>query len=340
MSSDRPGRELIEAPVGIGSGADPDTGAADDPQSVPDLAPTTPTDLRASLRQLRAQTRGSTFAFKLVLLGALLGGGVTLALRPEIWCRVVGTILIGAMFAHATELQHQAIHNIAFRRQRLNTVWGIVLGLPMAISFAAYRASHLRHHRYLGTPMNREFFDYGDQYGAGTGRSAALSWFVRFSMVHHYGGVFRGIAIALRGGDHPDETRTTSRRIRRDHLLILALAAVLVAVSVLTGRAIVLWVWLLPLVLVAAPVHAVIELPEHFRCETEDPDPFRNTRTLRSNRVASWFTNGNNFHVEHHLMPNLQIERLPLLHARIQDRLVHVNTGYVDYFRGLLRREP
>jgi fatty acid desaturase len=51
----------------------------------------------------------------------------------------------------------------------------------------------------------------------------------------------------------------------------------------------------------------------------------------------TWFTNGNNYHVEHHLMPNLPIERLADLHAEVRDQLLYYQPGYLKYFRDLIR---
>jgi fatty acid desaturase len=217
-------------------------------------------------------------------------------------------------------------------------VVGVLLGLPMLISFTAYRVTHMRHHRDLGTPQNREFFDYGDQYGQGGHRTrlrTALIWTVRLTMVHHYWQFATGVGQSLRGGDFGGESAVNTRRIRAEHLLLLfALVAAAVLSAVFTTP-VVVWVWLLPLVLVAAPAHALIELPEHFRCDTLDRSPFANTRTIKSNRLLTWYTNGNNFHVEHHLAPNLPIERLPDLHTEVRDRLRHYHSGYFAYFKSL-----
>ncbi|MFD8936308.1 fatty acid desaturase family protein [Streptomyces sp. NPDC059578] len=297
--------------------------------------------LKATLKRLRTEPRGWVFSLKLALCVVLTGTGVTLALQPVLWCRIVGVLLTGAMFAHAAELQHETLHNLAYRSSRANTVTGIVLGLPMLISFAAYRATHMRHHRDLGTPMNREFFDYGDQYGENSERSRLavfLTWAVRFSMVYHYAFFLAHLGRSLLGRDFPGENARVSRRIRRDHFLIATTAAGLGALTWWTGNAIIVWAWILPLLLVAAPVHAAIELPEHYGCETLNRDPFANTRTIRSNRIAMWFTNGNNYHVEHHLMPNLPIERLPDLHTEVRDRIRYFHSGYLDYFVKLLRK--
>jgi fatty acid desaturase len=302
--------------------------------------PPSSAEVRANYRYLRGQVRGGVFAAKLAVAAVLLAGGVLLTMQSGTWYRLLGVVLIGLMFAHAAELQHQALHNIGFRNQRANTIAGILLGIPMLISFAAYRSAHLRHHRYLGTPMNREFFDYGDQYGAmaKTRFGTALSWLVRMSMLYHYRLFAANTWHALRGLPFEGETATVSRRIRRDHLVILGLLVGSVVASVLLRDFSVVWLWLLPLVVVAAPVHAAIELPEHYRCQTLDQNVFANTRTIRSNWLMTWFTNGNNYHVEHHLMPNMPIERLPELHARVRDQIQHFHPTYLSYFRSLLRR--
>lgn len=302
--------------------------------------PPSSAEVRATYRHLRGQVRDGVFATKLAVAAVLIAGGVLLTLQSIIWLRLVGVVLDGLMFAHAAELQHEALHNIGFRNQRANTIAGTVLGIPMLISFAAYRASHLRHHRYLGTPLNREFFDYGDQYGslAKTKAGTALSWLLRFSMLYHYQLFAKNIWHALRTGRFEGETRTVSRRIRRDHLLIAGLLLATLVVSVALRDWFILWLWVLPLVVVAAPVHAAIELPEHYRCETLSESVFANTRTIRSNRLMTWFTNGNNFHVEHHLMPNMPIERLPELHVRVRDQLQHFHPTYRSYFRSLIHK--
>jgi fatty acid desaturase len=303
-------------------------------------APVVRADLLGEFKHLRTAINNTTFAVKLAGCGLLMAAGAAFALYPAVWSRVVGTVLLGCMFAHAAELQHQTLHSLGFRNRRANTVAGIALGVPMLISFAAYRATHLRHHRDLGTPQNREFFDYGDQYGADGSRSrwrTALSWTVRFTMLHFYRLFLANTARAVARRDYDGESATTSRWIRRDHYVILAGLLALTTVSVVLGSPVVLWVWILPLLVVAGPVHAAIELPEHFRCETLNRDPFANTRTIRSNRFMMWFTNGNNFHVEHHLLPNLPIERLPDLHAEVRPGLTYFHTGYLDFFRKLGR---
>ena len=245
---------------------------------------------------------------------------------------IPGTILMGLMFAHGVELQHQALHHTAFRDRRLTEFVGVALGVPMLVSFAGYQASHLRHHRNLGTEQNTEFFDYGDQYGA-EGIYAFRNLVLRFTMAPHYWSFIIAAGRALRGKPFPGETAAVSRRMRRDYLIMLGAIALLAALCALTESPAPLLLWLVPLLLIAAPVHALVEMPEHYHCDTGSTEVFANTRTIRSNAFLTWFTNGNNFHVEHHLLPAVGVERLQELHERIAPRIDHLYPTYLSFFR-------
>ncbi|MFD9721151.1 fatty acid desaturase family protein [Streptomyces sp. NPDC059076] len=306
---------------------------------------TTPADqgrlARAAIRGVRREIDGRIFAAKLAVLGLLLLVGAWLIVHGTWWGIGSGVVLTGLMYAHALELQHEALHSIGFRGKRANVVAGVLVGLPMLSSFAGYHASHMRHHRDLGTPANREFFDYGDQYGTqDRGRlRTALLWGYRFSMVAHYCQFVSVLVTLAAGRPLAEEKPATLRKIRRDYAIMVAAIVGAVVVSIAMGSLFIVWFWLVPLVFVAAPAHAAIELPEHYRCETDTTDVFRNTRTIRSNWLMAWYTNGNNFHVEHHLMPSMPIVRLGALHEVIAEREVYRHDTYRGFFRSL-RRPP
>ena len=287
-------------------------------------------EFRQLALEFKSKTNGCVFGMKVTLWVLLTIWGVEAALSSSWPIAVAGTLLTGLMFAHGVELQHQALHNTGFQSRLLNEIAGIALGAPMLVSFALYQVSHLRHHRHLGTPKNHEFFEYGDQYGRG-GLSAVRHVFLRFSMIQHYWGFLAGTARALLIRRFPGETAPVSRRIRRDHLVMLGALLAVGAISHFLGGKFLLYGWLLPLLLVAAPVHALIELPEHYRCDTDSTDSFRNSRSIRSTPFLTWFTNGNNLHVEHHLLPGLPIERLHELHERIAPRIKYLCPTYVSF---------
>ena len=53
--------------------------------------------------------------------------------------------------------------------------------------------------------------------------------------------------------------------------------------------------------------------------------------------TAADVTNGNNFHVEHHLMPGLPIDRLHDLHAVIVNDIQHFYPSYRAFYADVLR---
>ena len=73
---------------------------------------------------------------------------------------ILPMILLGMMFAHCIELQHQCLHHTAYRSKKWNRFIGVLLGLPSLVSFSDFQYSHMRHHRNLGTPQDKEFFDH------------------------------------------------------------------------------------------------------------------------------------------------------------------------------------
>nr|WP_231936047.1 fatty acid desaturase [Burkholderia sp. Bp7605] len=306
---------------------------------VKEIALSVTSSLAARLKSsvdLKSRPSGIAFGLKLAVYATLIVHGAMFALSPHVVLKVLGVVLLGVMFAHGVELQHQALHYQGFRNKRFNIVSGVLLGLPMLVSFHAYQDSHLRHHRLLGTPDNKEFFDYGDQYGASPVVSAGR-WLWRLSMAAHYLQFVKQIVKLFGPGARFNDNPLVSRAIRRDYLLMAAAIAILAGVSIALHDAFVVWAWLVPLVFVAAPVHALIEMPEHYRCDLTSTDAFVNTRTIVSNAFMTWLTNGNNYHVEHHLMPNLPIERLHDLHGAIAPHIRHYHATYREFYRALLR---
>src|ERR1044072_2944831 len=73
---------------------------------------------------------------------------------------IIPMILLGAMFAHCIELQHQCLHHTAYRSKKWNRFIGVLMGMPSLVSFSDFQYSHMRHPRNLGTPLDKEFFDH------------------------------------------------------------------------------------------------------------------------------------------------------------------------------------
>lgn len=260
-------------------------------------------------------------------LGAALVAAIVVA---PLWLAVPAMILLGFLYAHGVELQHQALHNSAFSSKAWNRFVGVLLGLPMMVSYSDYQLQHLRHHRNLGTDEDREFFNYG--YGSLTTFRRLIP---HLFMVRHYRDVSLYLVQAVFGGFRREGRPHEVKKIRREYQLMVLFLLTMGTLTALFGTTLFLKVWLLPL-LVAIPAHAVIELPEHIGCDLKTRDVYKNTRTIRASRLAVWFVNGNNYHVEHHWLPSIPNNRLPELHAKVREGIDHCEPSYWTFYRDFL----
>lgn len=275
------------------------------------------------------------FVAKLVVVSVLALVGAHLALRHNWPSTLAGVLLLGAVYTHAVELQHQCLHHSAFRRPGVHRPVGILLGLPMLVSHSHYQVRHLQHHRWLGTPRDSEFFGFDTRQPI-TFRSLlrGLLDFPRLSTVLvDIVRCYRGTWSYGTGQIGPRQRRRIIAEYRAMGVVIVAVA---VAMAMFGGGWPVARLWLLPL-LVAVPAHFLVELPEHVLCDTDSTDVLRNTRSIRGSRLSTWFTNSNNLHIEHHAAMMVPPNQLPGRHEETRRLAVHVERSYPDFFRLVLR---
>ena len=271
---------------------------------------------------------------RICILIALLMTGITLVLSENLGIAVVGILILGSMFAHAIELQHQCLHYSAFKSRRANRIIGVLLGLPTLTSFQAYRRSHLEHHRNLGTSADTPFFTY--RFIKSPSLGALL--FDLFGVAH----IKASVSAIFGNGDsrlislpQGDETANNSERL--DYALMGFMLVCAALTMMIFGSAFVLKIWIVPFLFVAQPLHFLIELPEHLGCNERSTDVFHNTRTIVGSKFSRWFTNFNNLHVEHHLEPTISMNQLPAVFVSVQGQHKHLEQTYWQFYRSLYK---
>jgi fatty acid desaturase len=267
------------------------------------------------IREL-SKVRGTPFLLRVVLFLALVAGLISVIVVTRGAVAFAAMVVLGLIYAHGVELQHQALHNTGFPSKSWNRFVGFFLGLPMLVSFSDYQYSHLRHHRLLGTNDDREFFNYGYD------RLTSLGpLFMHLLMVRHYRDVAGFMVSSLLGRKKASvQQREAAVHIRSEYQWMSLAVAAAVGASLYFETDLLLRVWLIPL-LFAIPTHALIELPEHWGRDHDSLDVLANTRTIRASWFGTWFTNGNNYHIEHHWLPAIPNERFPELHRRIEGEI-------------------
>ena len=277
------------------------------------------------------------FTVKLLVAAAIICACITVFLltRQLAW-RVIAVGILGVMYAHLVELQHELLHGHAYNSRRLNEIFGILVGLPMLSSYHAYQASHLRHHRDLGSPNNREFFSYRHRHING------LLPFLRSAFsLHRYGDIASDMWAVCRGGfSQHAATARQQAAIRRDYILMSGLLVGAVVVSLSLRTDILVYLWFLPAVCVAEAVHFLIETPEHYGLNTQsNPDPLSNTRTIyNASLLLRWLTNVNDLHTAHHYHHGVPICNMKALNALILERVAPscLERNYVEFYARVL----
>lgn len=301
------------------------------------LAPVRGTDTRRQIPKDLFSKRPSRFTAKFVLaMGLIVAGAVVIALDLGWVASAVAVVVIGLMFGHLVELQHECLHEHAYRSRRLNRWFGFVCGLFMFSSYSHYKYQHLRHHAFLGTPKNKEFFNYRFE------NLDSVPGFLRGAFhLGRYRDVARDVLRSIGGRSIPGVTsEVEARKIRAEYRLHAVAVVVAVAASVATGSTLLVWAWLVPTLLVAEATHFMIELPEHFGLNTQtDPNVLSNTRTIEASAFGRWFTNFNNLHTAHHYHQGVPMANAERLHEIAAPQVEVVERSYWSFYRKVWKGE-
>lgn len=254
-----------------------------------------------------------------------------IVIESILW-RLIPQCLLGLAFAHGVELQHQALHHTGFRSKKANHWAGFMLGLPMLVCYTAYRDSHLFHHQALGRYDDEEFFKHSEK-----STLTIFSILKQICMVGHFYSQLRMFVAAFKRPALPVKIAASDAAVmRKEYLLMGAIFFSAAMISLLALSYAFIQCWLIPLLLFAAPVHYLIEFPEHYGCDKSSRLVVCNTRTIHTHRLMSWFTNGNNYHIEHHTLPALPMEQLARIHQHIKGELRHYCRSYYAFYRQLV----
>ncbi len=278
------------------------------------------------------------FTGKLAALSALLFLVSSAVLLSHGLAKILLQICLGAVFAHATELIHQCLHRTATGRAARDQFFGMMIATPLGISFWRYLNDHFRHHK----DVTQESFSYN--YERMESRSMLVRLFgcvLHLSMLNHFLETLKWIGYALTGrvnrklaasGSKP--IPVVARRIRRDYLIMAGLLAIAALISVGLRTNVIVQLWLIPMIIGWAPIHALIELPEHWKCETSSTNPRLNTRSIRAGKLTRWYVNNNCNHIGHHYDLSVAMERLPHYETQLMTEaaFTHFEQSYPKFY--------
>jgi len=281
----------------------------------------------AALRRLRAARRLGEIVFFVLLWAAAIGLGLA-AFDLQGAAAWAGRILSVAMAAAALNafylLSHEGHHQLLFRRPALNHLANVLLCVPLLHAPTAYRVLHTLHHRHLGGPGDPDHFH---NYTTSARLRWALHW-VRLTM---------GMLVYMPLIPVIAFRRATVSERRAIVLEYAAMTAVWIAVFASLPIGTLFAVWLGPGIVVGY-VSAVRAVAQH--ALTDADDPLLASRSVTSNRLVAFLLLNENFHLEHHLFPEIPSYHLPRLRTLLQGRLPHTvdAPSYSRFMAGFVGR--
>ncbi len=234
--------------------------------------------------------------------------------------------LIGARQLGMAVVMHEASHYTLFANRRLNDwVGNWLAAYPVWADVAPYRAYHLKHHKFTGTPDDPDlglaapFPITPDSFRRKVWRdlSGQTGW-KQAKLVFYrdvgWAGTRNQRSLGMNRGEQPD---TGWHKIAP----VAITNGVLLGVLMLAGYPLLYLLWVGAWLTTYRFVTRLRSIAEHGMVP-EPLDPMRNTRTTR----ASWWErllvapNRVNFHLEHHLLMTVPHHNLPRMHELLRQR--------------------
>ena len=288
-----------------------------------------------------SQRRPFALASRLLLDYAIMAAAVVMCelyWHPVVY--VLAIMTIGARQAGIGSVAlHDGVHRLLARNKRVNDLIGRCLGLsvgvPIVEDYDLYRQRHFAHHRCTNTEedpdawIHQKFYDVSRLKGA------------LFLLQALFGVVFFSLFVSF-----------LIRQWKSDKVVFLGVVACIAAL--ITGVALRFYPAVLLLQYAVVPlatwglfVNLIRGLAEHypeneFQRGEGFPEVFRSRDILNT-----WFdqlfvaTRGVNFHLSHHLIPNVPFYRLPELQRELAkskpyQKYAHITHGYhsflLEYF--------
>jgi fatty acid desaturase len=217
---------------------------------------------------------------------------------------------------------HETAHKTAFRSRALNLAVGNLSAFAIALPYEYYCLFHFDHHRYTQDPDRDPELIVGPKPASDTELAIAYSGLLQFGfrvrlMVKH----------ALTGKvSVPWVSELKRTGIVREARVYVAGYVLLLAMSLVLNTAMLLWVWIVPLLFGQLILRPYL-YAEHTGCE-QTRSAFDNTRTTYTGMFVKWFAWNMPYHAEHHAHPSVPFHALPKLNGLVADRIVFGGHGY------------
>ena len=272
---------------------------------------------RELLKSLSRRTNwhGLVYLLYFVVLLVISGAWAVQSLGT-LWS-ITAFLLYGGIWIFATSIVHETSHGTAFRNRALNETVLFIFGFTVQQTPSLLRCVHARHHSHtalvgedpeiiLTNPM--------------TWRDFIIKELIDLGSIWYFVKATARLAIGRPTQDAADCIPAQGMYCAVIEAQVYMLAYLGVILWSLVAQS---WLPVLMLILprlFGAPTHGVILATQHFGMAQDIPDHRHTTRTMQVNPALRLLYWNMNYHVEHHIFPQIPFHALPALHKAVGDQ--------------------
>ena len=232
-------------------------------------------------------------------------------------------ILAGASLHGICLFTHEGVHGTLHNIKWVNNLIGSLTGYLVLQSMAGYRVLHLKHHRHLNrkgdpgllnTYVSNKYIIMIMEWGY------LLFGYIAFLSIIPYQGFKQG-------------NKKDKKLIIKDLIFIVLFIWFITSVMPFSWL---LHGWLIPMVFVHFMMN-IRGMSQHLMLEDYN-DPYKGARTIKTNSIVDFFLCNENYHIEHHLYPNVPWYNLKKVHKIIKNDLKEKKSTVVLSFRFFLKQ--
>jgi fatty acid desaturase len=246
---------------------------------------------------------------------------------------LLAVILLGGRQLGFGVLVHECGHRTLFASPRLNDFVGDwIVAPPTFNNMKAYMRGHLEHHRQAGTREDPDLANYRDYPISGAR--------LRRKLLRDLTGR-TGSRTLRRLGSGIRNLRRLDPGTRASLLRGLGANVAMLGVMTAFGAPWLYLLWVAAFVVTNPLVSRIRQIAEHAAVpDLYDPDPRRNTRTLRANWLERlvFCPHQVNYHLEHHFLASVPIYRLRAMHDLLRRKGAYDGVEFPRGYWQLLRR--
>lgn len=272
-------------------------------------------------QQLTAKSDRDGLQSLIFHFGAILGFGALIYfdIGPTWLFMLCQGIFIIFLFT----LLHETVHRSPFATASLNKIAGLISSYLIFLPALWFRYFHFEHHRHTHIPGKDPELDDPKP-------STRMQYLIYVSgiptWISHFRTLFKNAFGPIDDRFIPASARL---QIRREARTMLAVYVFVIALSVNSRSAVLLYVWIIP-VLLGQPFLRLYLMAEHDRCPFVT-NMFENTRTTFTTAFVRKLAWNMPYHVEHHTYPSVPFHKLPELHQLIRAYIKHTERGYLRF---------